>query len=260
MGFPLRKRISQIMITSLHINNGFFHLLKSIIYSYILKGSEDKLSIISTKNSEYFIRYNVISDLVMIAEISYDIYKSNNIKGDVLIDIGGYIGPFSLENRKNFKKIYSIEPLKRNYSLLLKNIKLNKAKSIIPLRLAIGEEGEVTIGSPSINNLCISHISPKNPAYKEKVSSVSLSNLLKEIKEKNIVIKIDCEGCEEAALFSLNKKDTKNIKAIIIELHRKDKPYLLKINKKISSLGFYVDKEVRDLGYLIYIIKPIKKS
>jgi len=59
-------------------------------------------------------------------------------KGKIFIDVGAFIGKYSILLSKNFEKIISIEADPYNYSQLVRNIKLNNLwNKIIPLNVAL---------------------------------------------------------------------------------------------------------------------------
>ncbi len=66
-----------------------------------------------------------------------DYLKPN--KGDTFLDVGAHIGKYTLRVAKvvgDEGLVISVEPDKRNYNLLIKNINLNRLKNVIPLNIA----------------------------------------------------------------------------------------------------------------------------
>lgn len=64
-------------------------------------------------------------------------------KGSVMIDAGTNIGLYSIIGSRlagSSGKIFSFEPSKSNYHLLLKNIKLNKAENIVAINKGLGDK------------------------------------------------------------------------------------------------------------------------
>ena len=82
----------------------------------------------------------------------YGIRKQNRFKFDnkplYIIDIGAHIGIYTikiaLENPHSL--IYSIEPERKNFYKLRKNLRINKIKNVVPLRLALSnKEGYINL-------------------------------------------------------------------------------------------------------------------
>ncbi|MFX0132289.1 MAG: FkbM family methyltransferase [Candidatus Hodarchaeota archaeon] len=70
--------------------------------------------------------------------LPYDIIE--NLENRDFIDGGAHIGDFALIFEKYFypKKIFAFEPEKSNYNLMLKTIKRNKLKKVIPIQKGLG--------------------------------------------------------------------------------------------------------------------------
>ena len=65
-----------------------------------------------------------------------------NIEFDYFIDVGSYIGYYTLyfSGFSNIKNIISIEPNNQSYNNLIKNISLNKLKNVITYNIACSEK------------------------------------------------------------------------------------------------------------------------
>ena len=69
-------------------------------------------------------------------------------ENDIIIDIGGHIGLFTLFCKQFTKtgKIFSFEPIKENYEIFSENIKMNGIQNIISHNVAVTKtEGEIPI-------------------------------------------------------------------------------------------------------------------
>jgi len=150
---------------------------------------------ISVNSMDFFINVNPNG---VIREIYKDkVYeKVREIQeGDVIIDIGSHVGLFTCKASKKASLIVSIEPYPENYNLLIKNIKLNNLKNIIPLNLAISNfdgKGKLYLSYDSFSH---SLINVKDRALEVEVKT--LDTIRKELKLKKIdIIKIDTEGSE----------------------------------------------------------------
>ncbi len=63
-------------------------------------------------------------------------------EGSTVIDIGAHIGAFSVyaAERSGSGRVYSYEPHPENFSLLKKNLEINKVKNVIAYDLAISDK------------------------------------------------------------------------------------------------------------------------
>ncbi|MCZ9937919.1 FkbM family methyltransferase [Brachyspira hyodysenteriae] len=146
------------------------------------------------------------------------------------------------------KKVYSFEPFKQHYEIMLKTINLNSNTNIIPVNMALGDknksldifsDGEIK-GSHSLETTFSNENNSKN-----KIEMITLDQF---VEEKNIevgLIKTDLEGFEQPLLNGA------------INTIKKYKPVLL-ISIYHSYSDFFEIKpmiEALDLGYSFKILK-----
>ena len=134
------------------------------------------------------------------------ISKDENI--DCFLDIGSYIGYYSLYFRK-IKNIYAFEPNEENFKHLQKNAEINDT-SITVYNIACSDsQGNKLIWYTDKNKMGGSAIYDKNDSdllkYKQShltfktIKAKRLDEIL-DIKGKNLLIKIDVERHEMAVL------------------------------------------------------------
>ncbi|MCF8307334.1 MAG: FkbM family methyltransferase [Ignavibacteriales bacterium] len=120
----------------------------------------------------------------------------------VFIDVGANIGLISLFVSKSFNntfKIHAFEPLPSTFSILEKNIKLNNAANIIPMRNALGSANSKTqiFESTSVNRGASGFIRDSEKAAGFETEIFRLDDFVNENKIELInCIKIDVEGWE----------------------------------------------------------------
>jgi len=175
-------------------------------------------------------------------------------KGDVVIDIGANIGYYVLIESKivgKKGKIFAIEPSKRNFKLLTKNIKLNKAKNVKTFNFAVGDkDGYVEfIETQQSNRSYVNLLSGEDAtAKKYRVKMRSLDSFVKENEiEKVSLIRMDIEGFEAYALKGMQN---------ILEKKLPDYFYIEFHPKAIRELGFNFEDILNDLerkGYVLQI-------
>ncbi|HXB31665.1 MAG TPA: FkbM family methyltransferase [Puia sp.] len=125
---------------------------------------------------------------------------------DLIIDIGGNIGWYSLVlSYKNKPLVLAFEPDIFNFSLLKKNVALNKKDNIRIFNVALSDKpGKMTLYLYKKHNLGRhSFIRQRNSIGTAEVETIQLDNFLKDqgLADKRIkLIKIDIEGYEFAAM------------------------------------------------------------
>ncbi len=144
---------------------------------------------------------NMVKHIEKIFEGEYDIQYENN--NPTILDIGGNIGGFALwANKKwNNARIYSYEPIKKNFDLLKENTK--DIDSIMAMNLAVGSKNEIRKMYYGLNNIgeCSFHQGAEQIEDGEDVSVISADML-----PKANIVKIDTEGAEIEILENIRIK------------------------------------------------------
>jgi len=143
---------------------------------------------------------------------------------DTVVDIGATIGDYSVIAVKLGAKVVAIEPSSKSFSLLLKNIKLNKFENkIIPVRCATYSKDEKLTFSIDETSGYLYPCSKLPLRNKIKVVAKTLSTLLGELNIQKIdLIKMDTEGFEYELLKGAKNSISKFKPKIIIETHSEE--------------------------------------
>ncbi|MEM0449105.1 MAG: FkbM family methyltransferase [Methanomassiliicoccales archaeon] len=236
------KKVLYLIILGLDILSYIIFIIKNIILNIKLKG--DIYNIFRIDNYLMYLDINargIHQDLKVYRKreiYSYSFFK-NIIKDDsIIVDIGANIGYYALLESIHAKngKIYAIEPVLKNYNILLKNIYINKINNIIPINIGISDKNEFK----QIYEYECCNLSSFIKLNNKKIVSEKLietKNLDDFIYLYNIcpnIIRMDVEGYEYE-IFEGAKKFLKNCKniTIFIELH----PKILGINKYLEILN-----------------------
>ena len=80
-----------------------------------------------------------LTNVWMINEYHVEDFEIN--RNDVVIDIGAHIGLFSLLVSQYCKtgKIFSFEPMRENFDLLVSNLELNRIENVFPFNVAVSK-------------------------------------------------------------------------------------------------------------------------
>lgn len=202
-------------------------------------------------------KFHGLEEAWMINEnFNQNLYCPKNFKikkEDLIIDIGANMGIFSFYAAKKAKKgkIFSFEPISRNFRIFKKNIKFNKFKNINAFKLGVSGKNckrKIFINQTKSMNSFF-EVSP-DIVKEVKINCVSLEDIFSDNKiQKCNFLKIDCEGAEYEILFEAPKKVLDRIDKISMEYHildskRNDKALIdffkkngfkIKGHKKISD-------------------------
>jgi len=169
-------------------------------------------------------RESLIPDMVETTEKPIlDLIKNLTLTG-TCIDVGAWIGYYTLLLSRKARKIIAIEPDPRNQQYLNYNIQKNKIENIKVLPFALDTKdgtGKLVIAPNSTGNALYS------PGYSTGftvgVTTKKLATIISEVGESKIdLIKMDIEGREFSIIKSLDKDVFEKVDRWIIECHRKD--------------------------------------
>lgn len=230
----------------------------------------DYFKLIRKKNIIYKlkngIRYKVrpkTTDRFIINEIwIHKIYNPPGFeinKNDLVVDIGGHIGIFTIlaAKKANRGKVYVFEPSPENFELLVENVKLNNASNVYAVNKAVSNKSEkkklfISQGS---NKGSTSFYKNEDSGQETEVQALSFKKLIKKLNSKINFLKIDCEGTEYDILFNIGKPILNKIEKISMEYHYINKDRNGNAMKSfLESTGFVVKKTGEKLG-MIYAKK-----
>ena len=185
-------------------------------------------------------------------------YKKSGFQinqNDIVLDIGAHIGLFTLYASQFCTKglIYSFEPMKDNYELLLENIKSNNLEQVKIFNLAVSNSDDPI--KLFINNDESGHSMFSQSSQNLMVDSISLKKIFDDNKIEHCnFLKLDCEGAEYEIIEKLPSTYFEMIEKIIIEYHMVDShPELLeKLQNKLSANNFKFETKMlfSDIGFL----------
>lgn len=170
-----------------------------------------------------------------------NLVKELHLRG-LCIDVGGWIGYYSLLLAREASAVIALEPDPRNIKYFKHNINFNKVNNIQILPVAL----DVKDG---IGSLALAPMSTGNSlhasGYTRKVKTIKLETLLANIGEKEIdLIKMDIEGAEFSVIKSLDSNVFHRVNRWIIECHKKGTPQE-EVQSILESNGYQI-KWLRD--------------
>jgi len=167
-------------------------------------------------------------------------------KGDVVVDVGSHLGKYAIEAAMLVGSkgiVVAIEAIPANFSMLKKNIELNRLENVVAFNLAAWNSKcslQFLVGSTSAN----SNISRYNYEQgKIEVQAERTDKLLIEQLDLNRVdwIKIDVEGAEYEVLLGLEETLSRFKPIIIVEIWSQNmakvKAFLKKHRYRIIKLS-----------------------
>lgn len=171
-------------------------------------------------------------------------YGILNVNGKTVVDIGANIGDTAIYFAMNgAAKVLSFEPYPSPYELAKRNIALNNLQGKIllfnegvdaaPDKIRLPEARLNTMGMPL-----------KGQAEGRQVSITTLEQILTRFPGEDMVVKMDCEGCEYGAILKSTDQTLRRFGEFIIEYHHGSGDLVA----RLKSAGF----DVRVMKNLIY--------
>ena len=153
------------------------------------------------------------------------VLRENLSEGNTFVDIGAYIGYYSVLARNivgESGKVISFEPNPESYKMLKKNIQLNGYKNCIPENIALSdEEGffKLFIGAytDDSSSMFLAEIVDENRYV--RVETMTFDNYCELHRIAPDLVKIDAEGAEHKILKGGCKVIDKHHPKFLIELH-----------------------------------------
>jgi FkbM family methyltransferase len=148
---------------------------------------------------------------------------------DIVLDAGANIGVFSMLASRRVSRVYAIEPDPLNFAFLQNNIRINKVKNVVAMRVALSDRKG------------ISHMSGVGiGAHLAKVGTSVSTTTLDSLTTDNLsVIKMDIEGAEALALHGQRTLD--DIRLIGVEADDPEAIAQELRNREFEFMGSYTD-------------------
>lgn len=181
-----------------------------------------------------------IDPFTLVETFFLNIHYMSIYKEMTVLDIGAEAGDSSIFFASKGARVYAVEPVRKNYLALLKNLTLNKdlSNNITPINVAHGENNTVTIYSdPMRIDGTASVFSNSNTKIKEKVEGLSIKSILKKLDMCDVdLLKLDSKGGE----FSVSASDLKCVnKYVKIEyMITRDNEKIDVILQNMAEAGF----------------------
>src|SRR5215211_1005584 len=246
----------------------YYEMLWSKIYNYIGINKKKNFKLHKFKMLKYnydfeFYCRNNNDDFLMMTTHEYDNIERHFTpkEGDVVIDVGAHIGPYTLKASKRVGlngKIIAIEADPENFDILNRNIQLNKLTNVIALNYAAySKEDKIRLYLPSKEKEEESSYTKYNTIMTERVhnekkfveiNANTLDYLLQSngIKHEVNWIKIDVEGAEYEVLKGAKNIISKsNNISLLVEIHNLSENTSLNepIKEFLNSYSFKIDFE-----------------
>ncbi len=248
--FVLKRYIASIIRAAFYFRN--FSTYLSALY----KKGEGEVILKTRDGLKIIIRRNIWDARVVAETFLMRAYIKNFRSGEhpIIVDVGGYIGDFSLYAAKYLDaRVIVYEPIIENFFILEKNIKINDFSKVI-------ESVCKGVGGGEHENLNISkngqEIHASSYFYSggesRKILVVTLEDIFRVHQlEKIDLLKVDVEGGEYDIFEKAPEWVFGRIRHIVFEYHKCGETYLERLAKIICRLEKFNFK-VKRVGSIVY--------
>jgi FkbM family methyltransferase len=168
-------------------------------------------------------------------------------KRPTIVDIGGYIGDFSLFAVKHLgaRQVIVYEPSRKNYAVLRRNVESNNyGDVIVASNMAVSDSSEVllNIDVPDREQANVS-VFGSDRAAAARIPSITLADLIVRHSLDDVdLLKLDCEGAEYPILLSTPIEVFERIHNVVFEYHEIDglENKLEAVEQKLRAAGYSV--------------------
>lgn len=244
-------------------------------HGYALVSNLDQLLLIAHSNVRKGVHYDISEDMLTIDLGNVDDYTERNkitlygcgsngdaisiflereydflpVKGKIVIDAGANIGDSSIYFcLRGAERVIGLEPFPATYEIAKKNITINNLSSKVDLLLAgLGAQMRHLTIDPNY----VGSVSSRTVNFERGIAVpvLTLAALLNKfgLSSKDIVLKLDCEGCEYESIMNASTNLLRTFSHIQIEYHHGCND----LAKKLMDSGFKVfcERERRGVPY-----------
>ncbi len=179
--------------------------------------------------------------LLMMGEVQNDEYASLEVSGRAVIDIGANIADSAIYFiSKGAASVIAFEPFPATYRQAKENIELNgMGGRITLLNMGVGGKRRKVrlptsfIGTSGMDSIGKSALG-QNSGDGEEIDIITLADIAEMYPEEGVVVKMDCEGCEYAAILGAENETLRHFSAFILEYHSGSSSLI----KKFNEAGF----------------------
>lgn len=203
-------------------------------------------------NNEIILRIQLADDGDIYRAFVNEDYLWLRAKEHVVIDIGAGVGDSALLFALwGAEKVYAFEPFPSRFEKAKENVIANNLQHKIELyNSGVGSPSQIVLDSDYIPSNSSNVSNHTSKVQGQRVEIQDLKSIVEMTNSRNLILKMDCEGCEYSAIMEASCDVLQNFEQIQMEYHYGYK----NIQKKLEECGFLVSHtkpklmKDRDLG------------
>lgn len=219
----------------------------------LYRKGDDGLVLRTREGLQIAIRQN-LWDARIVREIFFEQPYTRHLKlppQPVVVDIGGYIGDFTLYAVKflGAARVVVYEPALENFAMLRRNVELNGyGDRVVAVRRAVGAPGEVTLNVQKLggDEIHVSAYRYAETAERRRVPSVSLAQLIEAHGLDTVdLLKVDCDGGEYDIFPAAPDEVLARVRNLAMEIHALEEwqAKLERLTRRLRSAGYTLHRD-----------------
>jgi len=262
-GFTIKDKFKLVILVALDLSKRIIHL-DSQIFNMLSDNIAQRTVVIShgvlfSAPDFYSLRAYAIRAYA-VGKISRCILKHLKCKpGDVFLEVGAFIGRYTIPIAKRVGDrgiVIAVEAHPTNFSVLVKNIRLNSVTNVIPLNIAVGSyDGEIILWKGKSSS---THSITSRSGKGIKVRCYRVDKILETLNISHLEwVLIDVEGELEVLKGMINS--IKSFRPVIIAgVSHKN---LKRVKNLLDRLGYIIKRMPCPSGprMAYYILEPKEK-
>jgi FkbM family methyltransferase len=228
--------------------------LKKVGNHWIIEDLESELSIHlrTPRDAHRYSRRTIQSKLVDTRK-RYSLSEFVEVTpGDIVVDVGGYIGEFALSVARDASMVHIFEPDEMSFNIMKKNVQINSVDSEIYCynQLIWSEVAEISFNSADDGS--------ESSALKPDVGGVIQTSVISAIPLHEAIdfnvdfLKIDAEGSELRVIEGLGDLRPRKIAIDCTEVDANGDLPDTKVEEAILSLGYVTKSVETESGHMIF--------
>lgn len=236
MEFPIIIKVKKLGKIQIKSYNAAYFISNAVNNKNIEFNVDEDLVIIKNDEKNQKIKfYGGIDNGDLIHSFLDSDYSNLEFKEKYVIDIGMNIADSSIYFILNgAKKVIGVEPFPKNFDTANRNIKENNLENKIEI---IQAGCSTKSGKIRINNDKGVESKIEKSKIGDEIEVISIKDIIKKYNvPSDSILKMDCEGCEDEVISSIEINTIRHFSGIQIEYHNGYK----KIKNKLEKCGFEV--------------------
>lgn len=211
-----------------YVDDMFIHLETLLAHGFSVVDGKPGVVLVDPEGTCFKVKPFASFDLAHLVQMYFEKPYGSGFVGKVVIDVGASIGDSSIKFVKSGAKlVVAVEPDPERYGLLVYNVRANGLQDrVLTINKALSSQAgtrrfHVSQRHPEVNSLDNPLVASLGIAFDREidVETITLEDILNNVRADHVFLKMDCEGCEYEVLQQLSARAALAIDEVVLEYH-----------------------------------------